>query len=866
MRMLENTINDKVLKDYKERFAIVRQEIGKLIVGQREAIDDFIVGLMANGHILVEGVPGIAKTVTIRTLAAVTGCDFKRVQFTVDLLPTDITGITAYDPTKGFYVVKGPIFANFILADEINRAPPKCVLGDTPIITGNGEIADIKELVRKYNGKKTYTSGNEHWIVPKKPLKLMAFDLDDYKFRAEEVKYLYKQKTSEPYNSVELKSGRNIRASQVHPFFTLSEGRIRNIRAKDLKKGDCVLVPKRLRIRGTDTLEYSRRLLEASEGVWNEIKKRRELYDSVQRYCKEGRNPGRIRKELGIANEKDAGLMSTFRTSMPKYLDCRQDMFFSRARQFGQTRGVKRPEKVTRGLAQFMAILIAEGSISRDSIYVTMKDRGLLSLFVRLAKGLFGLEIRISLDSRRRLYRVAFGSASLVALLKALGYDPHALSGRKSIPKFILTASQGNVKEFLRLYYECDGCVSRDSVKVTTKSRHIANQISYLLLRMGLAGRIGRELAKTSIGEYSYKRRFYNIRLYGADLKEFGERIGFYSEEKSRKLSGLLVNKERRFMDLVPGMHESIRNIRKGKGLSHRSFFSMTGMHAHNLENPMNALRISHHRLGIIADVFGNDGEPLRKIIKGDFCCDFVKENRLVRPKRDYWLYDFSMKKRHSFVAGFGGIISHNTQSALLEAMGEKQVTIGRTTFPMKKPFFVLATQNPIETSGTYPLPEAQVDRFLFKIFMTYPNEEEEVEVMKKNISVKKFEDYDLRVAFNPDMIVKAQEDSKKVFLSRDIERYITKLVMATRYPEKYKIELGKYIRYGSSPRGTIGLYISSKAYALIDGKNFVTPDHVKAMAHNVLRHRIILNYEGLAEGISTEQIVDEIVKKIPAP
>src|SRR3989344_7493986 len=182
------------IKKAAESIKLLKDEMGKVLVGQEDIVNGLIRGLLCNAHVLVEGVPGIAKTLAIRALAMASGCDVKRIQFTVDMLPTDIIGITSYTPEKGFEVIKGPIFANFLIADEINRAPPKCVFGDTPIILENGEIADIKEIIKKCNGKKTYRKNNEYWIIPKKKLNLLAFDFSDYKIKPEEVKYLYKQK------------------------------------------------------------------------------------------------------------------------------------------------------------------------------------------------------------------------------------------------------------------------------------------------------------------------------------------------------------------------------------------------------------------------------------------------------------------------------------------------------------------------------------------------------------------------------------------------------------------------------------------------------------------------------------------------
>ena len=205
-------------------------------------------------------------------------------------------------------------------------------------------------------------------------------------------------------------------------------------------------------------------------------------------------------------------------------------------------------------------------------------------------------------------------------------------------------------------------------------------------------------------------------------------------------------------------------------------------------------------------------------------------------------------------------------QSALLEAMQERQATIGKETFEITPPFFVLATQNPIEHAGTYPLPEAQVDRFLFKILMKYPSMEDEQKILTTNIQIKKFKDYDLKKIISPNDIMRMQQDVQKVYLDPKLEKYIVSLVDCTRHPDKYKLKLGKYIDFGSSPRASIGLYLASKAEAFINAKAFVTPQDIKKIAKDVLRHRIILNYEGQAEGISSDQIIEEILAKVPVP
>ena len=203
-------------------------------------------------------------------------------------------------------------------------------------------------------------------------------------------------------------------------------------------------------------------------------------------------------------------------------------------------------------------------------------------------------------------------------------------------------------------------------------------------------------------------------------------------------------------------------------------------------------------------------------------------------------------------------------QSALLESMQEHQATIGKETFQLPSPFFVMATQNPVEQLGTYKLPEAQVDRFLYKIMISYPTFEEEVKILNQNMTTHDFAEYDLSPVLSQVDILDVQKFVKKIYTNPKIERYIIRIVEATRMPQKYNIASGKYIGFGASPRAGISLYIASKAHALLRGRGYVTPDDVKEVAYNVLRHRIILNFEGEAEEIKSEAIVKEILDKVP--
>jgi MoxR-like ATPase len=203
-------------------------------------------------------------------------------------------------------------------------------------------------------------------------------------------------------------------------------------------------------------------------------------------------------------------------------------------------------------------------------------------------------------------------------------------------------------------------------------------------------------------------------------------------------------------------------------------------------------------------------------------------------------------------------------QSALLEAMQERQVTIGDQTFPLPEPFLVLATQNPIEQEGTYPLPEAQMDRFSMKIVVGYPTEAEEKIILDRMAFTKPT--FVLEPKMSPAEIIGIQGMVDRVYVDDQVKDYVVRLVMATRNPESISTELRQFIRIGGSPRATIHLTLTARACALLEGRAYVTPDDVKFIAPDVLRHRILLSYEAEAEGVTTDRLIQTILEHVAVP
>ena len=229
---------------------------------------------------------------------------------------------------------------------------------------------------------------------------------------------------------------------------------------------------------------------------------------------------------------------------------------------------------------------------------------------------------------------------------------------------------------------------------------------------------------------------------------------------------------------------------------------------------------------------------------------------------------DFSIKKGPIFsnfiLADEINRAPAKVQSALLEAMQERQVTIGDETFKLPAPFLVLATQNPIEQEGTYPLPEAQVDRFMLKVVVDYPKKEEEKQIMRQNVAI---EQPTIKPILKIKEIFEARQLVRKIYMDEKIERYIVDIVFATRFPEEYGLKkLKGMISFGGSPRASINLALAARAFAFLKHRGYVIPEDIRAVAHDVLRHRIGLTYEAEANNLTTEEIIFEILNAIEVP
>lgn len=208
-------------------------------------------------------------------------------------------------------------------------------------------------------------------------------------------------------------------------------------------------------------------------------------------------------------------------------------------------------------------------------------------------------------------------------------------------------------------------------------------------------------------------------------------------------------------------------------------------------------------------------------------------------------------------------------QSALLEAMAERQITVGKKTYHLPKFFLVMATQNPIEQEGTYPLPEAQLDRFLFKINVGYPDPSKEIEILNLVLNearAKPIEQPSIKTKLTQEQLFATREAALDIYMSKNIQEYIVQLVLATRNPARYGADIAGWVQFGASPRAAIGLARAAKVLAFLEGQDFVGPDHVQALAHDVLRHRVILSFQAEANGVTPDLFIDELIARVPVP
>ncbi|MBL7148217.1 MAG: AAA family ATPase [Nanoarchaeota archaeon] len=948
----DKKILEKV-REYHNLFQRIKRECSKVVVGQEEVIDGVLRTIVCNGHVLVEGIPGIAKTLIVKTVAKVCGCKYSRVQFTADLLPTDITGLTTYDQTKKeFTVIKGPVFANFIIADEINRAPAKVqsalleamqekqvTIGKTtyglplpffvmatqnPIESSgsltldqevliNGKLIkgyDLKNYCNRYGRLKDKKSYGDFYEIKN----AWTYTLDKNKFKKQSCMPYFVDYDNYVYN-IKTRTGRTIKVTRNHPFFVNKNGNFKWINAEDLNKKDFLVSPSKIPEDNislvfpehNDVLRYLSKkykivyydyiisLKDKTNNFTNFSDLSYKDFDNLRIYLGYSKRnlcdvlfKGDKRKYYSLIRYLRKGTKNHFiKNSLILFFKkCEFDLSerFDCIESYRITK--LKPFVIDEDIMFWVAFLLSDGSLSKTYHAAYQKNYPkMLDKFIKISKDKIGCGVG-DITEEKGCRRVVIRSKPLVDYIR----KRFMVKGR-NIPYEFVGLSRNLRISFLKTFITLEGCVDSNTLSFVQKSKESVNVISYLLLKEGFVHHI--TLRNNGIHELRIRDQY--------DICSYLNKIGWLDNKKilfNRKgingKKGISVNPDE-FLELVSliGLNSfhtykdrkeflsrkwycAYKSLKQGNNnisvelfdymlkdlrneISYRSFVDIEhigyfdtpklavlgGISLSNVKNNINCSNHSVWKLykkskswykNQIIDYVKK--EFVKRLVKADSILskyeNMVSEeiffDEVVSINKKYYkgkVFGLSVPKYHNYIGGFGGCgINHNT----------------------------------------YNLPEAQIDRFLFKLNMVYPKLEEEHEILIKNITLQRFENYNLKEILNPNKILEIQKFVKDIYLNEDIKKYILKIVDATRNPDNYKIKSGKYIEWGSSPRASIGLFIGGKAEALLRGKNFVTPHHVKSVAHDVLRHRLLLNYEGQAENINRDDIITEILNKIPTP
>lgn len=945
-------VSEAELKKFHEDINNIKKELSKVVVGQEKVIDGLLRAMISNGHVLLEGVPGIAKTLIMRSLAYVTSCKTKRIQFTADLLPSDIIGLTSYERTKGFYIIKGPVFTNFLLADEINRAPAKVqsalleamqekqvtigretfkidepffvLATQNPIETMgsltldqevliNGKLMNgyaLEKHVQKYGVLKNKNKNGSFYKLKNG----WTYTLAGNRFRKFECMPYFIEYNDYTYE-IKTKKGRTIKVTKNHPFLVNKNGDFKWINAENLKLNDFLVSPKKI------PEEDNCLIFKNHDEIINELRKDYKIasYEDILLLRKKTngfKDFGKLSYEefdklriyLGYSKKKlnnaafDAdknryyALVKFLRKGTKnKFIINKLILFFKKCEfdllekhdAIESYRITKiKPFSIDEDIVFWLAFLFSDGSVNRNYLAAYQKNYPMaLDRFISIAKNKIGCGISdISEDNGCR--RVVIRSKPLVDYIKK-----RFLINDNGIPYEYINLPADLRKEFLKTFVSLEGCVSLDTIACIQKNKQSVNVLSYLLLKEGFVHTIQlrenniyalRIRDKYDVNNYLNKIGWIDNRKilfnrYGIngkrrisvnpkDFLEISKLLGlnsFHAYKERKKFlernwycayKSMQQGNNNISIELFDNMVSDIRNEIDYRAFADVDYLSYFNIHhlavlgGISLSNIKRNVGCSNHSVWKLY----TSGKSLYKdriinYVKNEYTKKLLKANKILnkyenmvsdeiffdevvsinKSKYEGTVFGLSVPKYHNYLGGFGACgINHNT----------------------------------------YALPEAQIDRFLFKLYITYPSKKEERGVLEKNISLRDFSDYKLRPVVSPLDIIKMQEIAKKIFISDAVQEYIVRIVDATRYPEKYNLKNAKYIRFGSSPRASIGLYIVSKANALMKGKDYVTPQDVKEIAHDVLRHRILLNYEGQAEDINRDHIIDEILAKVPIP
>lgn len=825
----------------KDTFDGIKAELNKIIVGQDEVLDEILIAILCDGNALLESYPGLGKTLMVKTIAQILDLQFSRIQNTPDLMPSDITGTYVIEEDKGhkvFRFQKGPIFANIILADEINRATPKTqaalleAMQEKQVTMGNqtfqlerpffvlatqnpidmegslqfDEAVFVNGMLK--TGKELLQEPQELLAEDKKGNKVYKSNAWTYALNAmgkieKQSCFLYTVPYTEEFITFTTRTGRRITVTKNHPFLVNDRGFIQWRKAEELTKEDYLVQPAKL--------------------------------------CN-------IPEKQVMSHEEALALMT--QKPIPKEILFDENFAF------------------------WIAFLLSDGAIGEKYVEACQKNYPkALDRFVEISKN-YGFTPGIRM--RKGCIYARIYSKPLIEYLKIR----FQVSGGKDkeIPSWFLSFPVSLNREFLKAFIALESCIRDNRITFTQKSKHNTNMIAYMLLREGI------------MSWTLHDRRVFRLKIQGEDTITYLQNIGWLSEEKAKRIDMArtvtshfrVVPIDRvKLMRLVTllGLN-SFRTLKERKNLATRDWYpcyrnvkeGQTVIAAYALKKIVNDLREEMQQRkesGFLALKNTNPrmfaagiGLPMTEIA-----------SQLAMSKNQIWnlyttgsctqevlVHDFLQEQYSLRIAEGDVLLTYCEQLLSEDIFYDKIETI--TYVPSDGSAFGLTVpevHNYIAGFGacginhnTYPLPEAQVDRFLLKIKVDYPKIEEELEIVERY--TKPEHQQMLKALLGKNSLKLLQQLTREVPIANDIKKRAVDIVTRTR-KEKDLVE------FGASPRASIALVLTAKARALIKGRKYVSEEDIEAMALPVLRHRLILSFKAERDGKTADDVIRQLLK-----
>lgn len=846
------------IEKLKQTFDTIHAEIEKSIIGQRKVVEQVIVCMLCGSNGLLESYPGLGKTSLIKAVSEVMELDFRRIQCTPDLMPSDIIGTEIIDESSGkrvFKFQKGPIFTNILLADEINRATPKTqsalleamqekqvtaggmthkldppffVLATQNPIEQEGSLTLDQSvfingfLKTGYQLLETIGAGD---IIAKQENNNMTlysipeawtYSLDTAGKLIKAPCMLYTLPVDDDVVHLRLKTGREITITKNHPILVNDQGMIRWKKAEELTCSDYLVTPKQLpplpeSEQKTELYSHEKTLdmLEQKYPQYTLVRKQK-LQEVFRKEVLSRAELNMLRIALGYGKKELALMLGISKDRMVKYLagkiknapDVEEKLisFFRKNRDKVIVQDYIEAFAITplknftsdASVAFWLGCLLSDGTVQSDSVAFYQKNYpAVLDEFVRITAEVFGVPFV------RREYNnaieIKIRSKPFVDYLRIR----YGLT--KTIPSWFLSFPVKMRRAFLYTFVGLE-TYAQEKMVFTQKDKHNLNMISYMLRFEGIEHRI-------------INNKISRIKMYGEDVQRYIECIGFPKEitiesfpskHRSIPLNKVLVEKViASFQDIQKRpWYNSYLSLKKGRNHMTTHFAELLLQDA-----KANSPILNDGTVQLTEEVL-----YLQQIIGSAVCYEQVAEVDFVAYKG--LVYGLTVPGVQNYVAGLGACgINHNT----------------------------------------YPLPEAQQDRFLLKILVGYPTIEEEFQIVNQ---YSKNDQEPLRKILGKNSLLALQRFTRQVPIANDLTKYIIALVTATRTDKEF-------IEFGASPRASIGLVLAAKARALMQGRAHVSEEDIREMAYPILRHRIILNFEAERKGLTTDKVVEMFLKKV---